>query len=99
MHEQTVIAYSVFPAIAYLQICYLFLRASVFQMLTLSLVNGSLCGNHFLSTIGFSVPPTVVLYIYSLLKGSAAHISHSKRAPWICSLVCYPILSLVISNI
>lgn len=99
MHEQTVIAYSVFPAIAYLQICYLFLQAPVFQMLTSSLVNGSLCGNHSLFTIGLSVPPTVVLYIFSLLRGSATHIIHSKRAPWICSLVYYPILSPAMSNI
>lgn len=99
MHEQTIIAYSVFPAIAYLQICYLFLQASVFQMLTPNLVNGSLYGNHSLPTIGLSVPPTVVLYIFSLLRGSATHIIHSKRAPWICALVYYPILSLVTSNI
>lgn len=94
-----VIAYSVFPAISYLQICYLFLQASVFQMLTLGLVNCSLYGNHSLPTIGFSVPPRVVLYIFSLLRGSATHIIHSKRAPCICSLVYYTVISLIISNI
>lgn len=45
------------------------------------------------------MPSIVVLYIFSLLGGSTAHIIHSKRAPWICSLVYYPILSLIIPNI
>ena len=45
------------------------------------------------------MPPIVVLYIFSLLGGSTAHIIHSKMASWICSLVYYPILSLIIPTI
>lgn len=45
------------------------------------------------------MPPIVVLYIFSLLGGSTAHIIHSKRAPWICLLVYYPILALIIPDI